>query len=199
MSDRRRLPPGDRREQLLDAACDIVERAGVAACTIDAVSQQVGVTPQLVHKYLGNRASLLCELFVRESDRYDAEITEQLDAAHSFDDVVRVFVAANYDQLSSTTAIGRLRLAPEVASVEAARRRAGGRSAERVLVKAMAAEYAASPAAMEFVLRLGSAASIEAGNLAAQRDHKDRERDIDNAVRFILAGMRELVGEAQEG
>ena len=56
----------------------------------------------------------------------------------------------------------------------------------------MAAEYSASAEMTEFVLRLGSAASIEAGNLAAQRPDRDREHDIEAAVRFILAGIREL-------
>lgn len=60
----------------------------------------------------------------------------------------------------------------------------------------MAAEYPASPEATEFVLRLGSAASIEAGNLAARDNTRNREQDIERAVRFILAGIREIVGPA---
>ena len=56
MSERRRLSPANRRDQLLDVARDIVEAIGVGACTIDAVSQEAGVTPQLVHKYFGTRS-----------------------------------------------------------------------------------------------------------------------------------------------
>ena len=167
----------------------------MGACTVDAVSQQAGVTPQLVHKYFGTRSSLLQELFRREDDRYQAEVRDTIADARNFEDVVRVFVTANFDQLSAATAIGQLRVVPEVAAIRDERRRAGGRSAERVLVRAMAAEYPASPEAMEFVLRLGSAASIEAGSLSAQRGGRNREPDIENAVRFILAGIRELVGE----
>jgi len=195
MSDRRRLSPEDRHDQLLDVARDIVEQEGVSACTVDAVSHRAGVTPQLVHKYFGTRASLLQDLFRREDDRYQAEMRERLADANSFEDVVRVFVTANFDQLSSATAIGQLRVLPEIAAIQDDRRRAGGRSAERVLVRAMTAEYPTSPEITEFVLRLGSAASIEAGNLAAQRQDTDRDRDIDDAVRFILAGIRELAGK----
>lgn len=195
MPDRRRLSPEDRRDQLLDIARDIVETDGIGACTVDAVSHQAGVTAQLVHKYFGTRASLLEDLFRREDDRYQADVRDRLADADGFEDVVRVFVIANFDQLSSATAIGRLRVLPEIAAIEDDRRRVGGRSAERVLVRAMAAEYPTSPEVTEFVLRLGSAASIEAGNLAAQRQNTDRDRDIDNAVRFILAGIREIVGE----
>jgi AcrR family transcriptional regulator len=195
MSDRRRrLSPEERREQLLDEARDIVERDGVAACTVDAVSQAAGVTPQLVHKYFGTRPSLLQALFQREDERYQVLVHAQIEEADTFEDLVRVFVTANFDQLSRATAIGQLRLAPEVAALRDERRRAGSRRAERVLVRAMAAEYSASPREMEFLLRLGSAASIEAGNLASQRRSGDRTTHIDNTVRFILAGVRELTG-----
>ena len=166
---RRRLSPQDRRDQLLDTARAILEEDGVGACTIGSVSRRAGVTPQLVHKYFGTRTSLLQDLFRREDDRYQADVRAQVAAAHDFEDVVRVFVTANFDQLSSATAIGQLRVVPEMATIRDERRRADGRSAERVLVRAMAAEYPASPEATEFVLRLGSAASIEAGNLAAQQ------------------------------
>lgn len=192
---RRRLSPQGRRDQLLDVACELVEVDGVAACTIDAVGHRAGVTRQLVHKYFGTRTALLHELFRREADRYDAEMHERLASAEGFEDVVRVFVTANFDQLSNATAIGQLRVVPEIASIRDERRETGKRSAERVLVRALAAEYATTPQASEFVLRLGSAASIEAGNLAAQRGQRDRDEDIENTVKFILAGIGGLVGK----
>lgn len=193
-SPRRRLSPEGRRDQLLDVARDIVEDEGVSSCTIDAVRIRAGVTRQLVHKYFGNRSFLLQELFRREDDRYQADVHSRIAQTSNFEEVVRVFVTANFDQLSTATAIGRLRGAPEVAEMQDGRRRAGARSAERILVKALTAEYPASPQRVEFVLRLGSAASIEAGNLAAQRRGRDRERDIEDAVQFILAGIHKLVG-----
>lgn len=200
MTDRpRRLSPEDRRDQLLDAAREIVELEGVSACTVDEVSQRAGVTPQLVHKYFGNRSSLLQELLRREDDSYNADVCAKVGAAHTFEDVIRVFVTANFDQLSSATAIGQLRNVPELATIGVEQWRAGERSAERALIGAMTAEYPASPEVTEFVLRLGSAASIEAGNLAARRPDHDREQHIDNTVRFILAGIRELVDPAASG
>lgn len=196
---RRRLSPTDRREQLLDAARDIVEADGVGACTVDAVSRRAGVTSQLVHKYFGTRTSLLGDLFRREDDRYLADISSSIAAAGNFEEIVRVFVAANFDQLSAATAIGQLRVVPEISAIRDERQREGERSAEGVLVAAMAAEFPASPDVMEFVLRLGSAASIEAGSVSAHRSGRDREADVDRAVRFILAGIRELVASPTPG
>lgn len=199
MSDnRRRLSPEDRRDQLLDVARDVVEEDGVSACTVDVVSRQAGVTPQLVHKYFGTRSSLLQELFRREDDRFQAGVRATVAEARNFEDVVRVFVTANFDQLSSATAIGQLRVLPEMAAIRDERRRTGGRSAERVLARALAAEHPMPPEATEFVLRLGSAASIEAGNLAAHRGGRDRDQDIENTVRFILAGIRELADQTTD-
>ena len=195
MTDRpRRLDPAARRTQLLDVARAIVETDGVPNCTVDAVSDAAAVTPQLVHKYFGTRPALLQALYRREDDAYQADVKAKLNRADSFEEVVRVFVTANFDQLSSATAMGRLRVANETAEVRTERHTAGKRDAERILVRALQREYDTSPETTEFVLRLGSAASIEAGNLAAQRPERDRTRDIDDAVQFILAGIHAVVG-----
>lgn len=59
----------------------------------------------------------------------------------------------------------------------------------------MTVEYPTSPEVTEFVSRLGSAASIEAGDLVAQQPERDRDHAIENTVRFILAGIRELAAQ----
>jgi len=193
---RRRLSPADRRDQLLDVARRIVETDGVSACTVESVSQRAGVTAQLVHKYFGTRTSLLQDLFRREDERYEADIRSQIATTNNFEELVRVFVTANFDQLSSATAIGRLRVVPEIATIRDDLERSEDRGAERVLVRALTAEYPTTRGITEFVLRLGSAASIEAGNLAAQQPKRDRDRDVENTVRFILAGIRALTTDA---
>lgn len=195
MNDRpRRLSPEVRRAQLLDIAADIVRSEGVASCTVEEVSRRAEVTSQLVHKYFGSRSSLLEELFAREDDQFQARIQAELDEATTFEETVRVFVTANFDQLTSATVIGQLRDLPETADVREKRRRSGGRKAEQSLVRALKAEHTLAPEMIDFALRLGSAASIEAGNLSAQRPDRNRKAAIDNAVRFILAGIGELSG-----
>ena len=73
-----------------------------------------------------------------------------------------------------------------------ARRRRG---AERVLVRALTAEYHADRSTTEFVLRLGSAASIEAANIGRAGSIPDRDAHIDRTVRFILAGVEALTAK----
>ena len=69
------------------------------------------------------------------------------------------------------------------------------RGAERVLVQALAAEYVADRSTTEFVLRLGSAASIEAADIAGARSIPERDAHIDRTVRFILAGVEALAAK----
>ena len=195
MSERRRLSPDDRRAQLLDIAKSTVEHHGVSACTVERVAEHAGVTSQLVHKYFGTRMSLLGALLEREDARYQSAIRAGLAEATSFEQVVRVFVAANLDLVSGASAIGQLRGVPELADRHADRWRGEGRGAERVLVQALAAEYVADRSTTEFVLRLGSAASIEAADIAGARSIPDRDAHIDRTVRFILAGVEALAAK----
>ena len=123
----------------------------MGACTVDAVSQKAAVTPQLMHKYFGTRSSLFQELFCRQDDRYQDVVRVALADANDFEDIVRVFVTANFDQLSSATATGQLRVVPEIAAIRGERRQAGGQTAERVLVRALATEHPATPEATELV------------------------------------------------
>ena len=195
MSERRRLSPDDRQAQLLDIAKATVERHGVSACTVERVAELAGVTPQLVHKYFGTRMSLLGALLEREDARYQCAVRASLAEATSFEQVVRVFVAANLDLLSDASAIGQLRGVPELADRHADRWRGEGRGAERVLVRALTAEYHADRSTTEFVLRLGSAASIEAANIGRAGSIPDRDAHIDRTVRFILAGVEALTAK----
>ena len=195
MSERRRLSPDDRQAQLLDIAKATVERHGVSACTVERVAELAGVTPQLVHKYFGTRMSLLGALLEREDARYQAAVRASLAEATSFEQVVRVFVAANLDLLSDASAIGQLRGVPELADRHADRWRGEGRGAERVLVRALTAEYHADRSTTEFVLRLGSAASIEAANIGRAGSIPDRDAHINRTVRFILAGVEALTAK----
>ena len=195
MSERRRLSPDDRQTQLLDIAKATVERHGVSACTVERVAERAGVTPQLVHKYFGTRMSLLGALLEREDARYQSAVRASLAEATSFEQVVRVFVAANLDLLSDASAIGQLQGVPELADRHADRWRGEGRGAERVLVRALTAEYHADRSTTEFVLRLGSAASIEAANIGRAGSIPDRDAHIDRTVRFILAGVEALTAK----
>ncbi|GGU24177.1 TetR/AcrR family transcriptional regulator [Lentzea flava] len=96
----RRLPPEQRREQLLDAALSLIP-AGFDTVTMESVAKQAAVTKPVLYDLFANRAELISALLEREA----ARATEQVLAAlptdfatrspdDAFADAVRVFVNA---------------------------------------------------------------------------------------------------------
>jgi AcrR family transcriptional regulator len=96
----RRLPPEQRREQLLDAALSLIP-AGFDMVTMESVAKQAAVTKPVLYDLFANRAELISALLEREA----ARATEQVLAAlptdfatrspdDAFADAVRVFVNA---------------------------------------------------------------------------------------------------------
>jgi AcrR family transcriptional regulator len=96
----RRLPPEQRREQLLDAALSLIP-AGFDAVTMESVARVAAVTKPVLYDLFANRAELISALLEREA----ARATEQVLAAlptdfatrspdDAFADAVRVFVLA---------------------------------------------------------------------------------------------------------
>jgi AcrR family transcriptional regulator len=62
----RRLAPEVRREQLLDAALDVVVDSGVDAVTVEAVAQRAGVTRPVVYDMFGDLEGSMLALIDRE-------------------------------------------------------------------------------------------------------------------------------------
>jgi AcrR family transcriptional regulator len=96
----RRLPPEQRREQLLDAALSLIP-AGFDTVTMESVAKQAEVTKPVLYDLFANRGELISALLEREAGR----ATEQVLAAlptdfatrspdDAFADAVRVFVHA---------------------------------------------------------------------------------------------------------
>lgn len=61
-----RLPPEQRREQLLDAALDVITHQGYAGISIEAIARLAGVTRPVVYDHFSNLGRLLHALVERE-------------------------------------------------------------------------------------------------------------------------------------
>jgi AcrR family transcriptional regulator len=61
-----RLPPEQRREQLLDAALELIVQQGYAGVSIEAVARLAGVTRPVVYDHFPNLGRLLHALVERE-------------------------------------------------------------------------------------------------------------------------------------
>jgi AcrR family transcriptional regulator len=69
-----RVPPEQRRAELLDAALHLVVTEGHNAATMDAVAEQAGVTKPVVYGQFANRAELLAALLQREQEQALAQL-----------------------------------------------------------------------------------------------------------------------------
>jgi AcrR family transcriptional regulator len=72
-----RLPPEQRREQLIDAALSVILEQGYARVSIEAVARTAGVTRPVVYDHFPNLGRLLYALIERE-ERYAIEQLEQI-------------------------------------------------------------------------------------------------------------------------
>jgi AcrR family transcriptional regulator len=61
-----RLPPGERREQLLDAALSVIIEEGYGGVSIEAIARAAGVTRPVVYDHFPNLGELLAALLARE-------------------------------------------------------------------------------------------------------------------------------------
>ena len=72
-----RLPPDQRREQLLDAALSLILERGYGGVSIEAVARGAGVTRPVVYDHFPNLGRLLHVLFERE-EHYSLEQLERV-------------------------------------------------------------------------------------------------------------------------
>jgi AcrR family transcriptional regulator len=70
------MPPELRREQLLDAALEVIAEDGYSGVSMEAVARQAGVTKPVVYDLFPNLGELLRALLEREEKRALAQLAE---------------------------------------------------------------------------------------------------------------------------
>ncbi|MCH7789070.1 MAG: TetR/AcrR family transcriptional regulator [Acidobacteria bacterium] len=79
-------PPADdaaARERLIDATESCLTSLGIASITITEVARRAGVSRTTLYKYVGSIDELIEAVFLREVDRFIAELEPQLSALPS--------------------------------------------------------------------------------------------------------------------
>ncbi len=96
-----RLPLAERREQLLDAALEVLARDGYAGLTIDSIAREAGVTRPVVYGAFDRLDDLLSALL----DRQESRALEQLLAVLPLDQAMHdpdAFLVAAVGRLIET-------------------------------------------------------------------------------------------------
>jgi len=188
---RTRLSPEDRRIQLLESAKALILSKGLSSFTMEGLAREAGVSQPLVYKYFDTRLTLLRELLQRESGQFDSQLREQVSKAKNYDELLRLFVTANFVQFSSSNIVYVLREQPDVFSVIAENDRRQHRATAKFLVKTLADEFALTRQQAEQSVVLASGAS-QTSAAHYNRYGGDRDAMIANTVKFISSGIRAL-------
>ena len=191
---RTRLSPDARRAQLLDTAKEMVICSGLQAFTMEGLAREAGVSAPLVYNYFDGRPQLLQELLVREYHRFVEETTEALRDAESFEDIVRISVASNFDHHAPGNILPLLQSQPEIASAISSDQQRIGRRNAKFLVQSAAERYHLTTAEAQLAVSMSSGASIAAAELAANAN-LDRTETIELAVNYILSGIERISGK----
>jgi AcrR family transcriptional regulator len=120
-----RLPPEERREQLLDAALEVIAEEGYGGVSIEAVARGAGVSRPVVYDSFGNLGELLRALLEREEQRAFAALAELMPVPPPADadpeEMVVEGVAAFVQAVSENPRPWRLILLPVEGTPEAVR------------------------------------------------------------------------------
>jgi AcrR family transcriptional regulator len=110
-----RLPPGQRREQLIDAALSVIVQQGYSGVSIEAVARAAGVTRPVIYDHFPNLGRLLRALIEREErfalDELDRVVPEDAGGRDPVE-VVAGGVRRFLDAVASRPATWRIILLP---------------------------------------------------------------------------------------
>jgi len=185
---RTRLSPEDRRDQLLDSARDLILNQGFSGFTMEALASEAGVSNPLIYRYFDSRLLLLQKLWSREYERYTDSISEQLYGADDFEEIVKLFVNLNFNELSLGGITHILGAQPELREVTKERQKENLRKTGRFLVNTVEEMYHLKPSQASHVIALASGASVEAARHYA-RYGGSRKKMVEKTVSFILNGV----------
>jgi AcrR family transcriptional regulator len=100
-----RLARADRREDLLDAALDLVASGDVDGVSVESVADRAGVSRALVYKHFANRTEILTALYEREGTRLHNELSADVISARTLEDKYR---ALCHGSLAAARARGQI-------------------------------------------------------------------------------------------
>src|ERR1700683_2911443 len=119
-----RMPPEDRRQQLLDAALGVILEQGYAGVSIEAIARSAGVTRPVVYDPFPNLGTLLGALFDREEESALAQLAEVVPTVPEAGDPIEVLargVGRFLEAVASRPATWRLILLPPEGTPEMVR------------------------------------------------------------------------------
>ena len=191
---RTRLSPANRIDQLLDVAKQMIVSDGLQSFTIESLARLAAVSSPLVYNYFPSRQALLQALLEREYRVSGSALLAEVVNASSFEEVIRAFIANNFDHHAPGNIVPVLMSQPELAAKIKQLRKQTVKQTANFLVENTAKNYKLNVEQAQLAITMSSGASVAAAEWVAM-NQLDRERAIDMVLAYIRSGMEGLGAE----
>ena len=185
---RTRLSPKARRDQILDVAKQYIRRQGLQQFSLKQLAVEASVSEPLLFHYFTSRTELLQQLLKREFTGSLKSLNTSLDNAVTLDDIVRIYVAVNYDQAFEGSVINILLAEPEIAVAIEEIRSENERLGQRMLIDTISGELGVTRKKAAMIAIMASSASISAAKFSHEYD-VPRADAIQTVIDFAQAGF----------
>ena len=191
---RTRLSPAARTDQLLNVAKKMIVSDGLQSFRMESLARMAEVSSPLVYNYFSSRQALLRALLEREYQESSNALFYEVVNATSFEDVIRVFIASNFEHHAPGNILPVLLSQPDIADSISEMRSEQRKRTATYLVKNSAKTYKLSIEQAQLAITMSSGASIAAAEWVAMSS-LEKSRAIDMALSYIKAGMSGLATE----
>lgn len=187
----------ERRDQLLDAAAEIVVEQGLDALTMEGLAAQSGVSKALPYAHFENSEDVLAALFDREMADLDRRVGERVDRAETFEDQIRGTLDAMFGVVAGRgVLVGALLNGGGGGAALAERQQARAVSNREWMGGLIAAEFGIPRARANLAAGMCLAAGAEAINLWAHRQASRKELAA-TLIAVVMDGLRGLAEPAR--
>ena len=191
---RTRLSPAARTDQLLNVAKKMIVSDGLQSFRMESLARMAEVSSPLVYNYFSSRQALLRALLEREYRESSNALFYEVVNATSFEDVIRVFIASNFEHHAPGNILPVLLSQPDIADTISEMRSEQRKRTATYLVENSAKIYKLSIEQAQLAITMSSGASIAAAEWVVMSS-LEKSQAIDMALSYIKAGMSGLATE----
>jgi len=191
---RTRLSPAARTDQLLDVAKKMIMSDGLQSFRMESLARMAEVSSPLVYNYFSSRQALLRALLEREYRESSNALFYEVVNATSFEDVIRVFIASNFEHHAPGNILPVLLSQPDIADTISEMRSEQRKRTATYLVENSAKTYKLSIEQAQLAITMSSGASVAAAEWVVMSS-LEKSQAIDMALSYIKAGMSGLATE----
>jgi len=167
---------------------------GLQSFTTESLARTAAVSSALVYNYFSSRQALLQALLEREYRVIGNALLSEVGNANNFEEVIRMFVANNFNSHAPGNIVPVLLSQPEIADSIRELRKQQGMQIARYLVENTAKTYKLTVKQAQFAVAMSSGASTAVSEWVAMNT-LDQKQAIDMALTYIKAGMKGLADD----